>query len=1236
MKFIRTAFLIFIFLIVYLNTKAQCTGADILEPGFAFLTSSRGCAPFTVQIQTLYLSSVPGTEYYVNWGDGTPEETYVQTNATGVTIQHTFPNSPVDCGYDIIIDAANACNPRGSVVPVQTQVVVWTNDVVAVDPGVFRVCQGYATTVQFTDNSDWNCYPRATRENNEARWIQWIYGTGLLGIQIPGIQVDGVTPGAYPYQNPAPFSNPFYPILAPGELSLPIQVPATTPADIGREFEITFKNWNQCNPYDNVLTDANAFNPVNGDLVNGDNAPQVTTARILIVDAPNPQYVTRAGNAGGAIQSVFCIGDDIFFDNLTPGIAGSIFQYTWEFYDNSTGAGAPISTSTISDPTFSYATSGVKLIRLRVMDANAAGNCEAIFESTITISPSLVAQIGVTDLSGNVITPDFCQNSSAPFSTFDVRFSDVSPGTITASTLWLWEFFDENNNLILRAPAAGFSSSQLGPFDRAFVNTGVHRARLTIRDNITGCQTVDEVQIRVFENPQPDFSFNRVCEGNATAFTDLSSLNSVAGSQIVLREWDFDYNGTFTADASYAAATNFNYTFATPGAHVVALRVTTDLGTCAEIKIDTVQVDPLPTASFTPNVTSGCSELDVTFTNNSVAGQPDVIDEFVWEINEGAGFYIDSIQRPTDPGFTNIFQRRFVNTNSTNKQVDVRLRVRTVNGCEQVTTPVTITIFPGPGSGFVTPGYSLLNPNCSPVNVTFTADASTQSFSPTDYRWTITDVNGVVTQVSTGTSPTFNYSLGNTIQSIKDYSVELRATLSTGCFGDSARTIRINPVPSSLFDIDTIEFDCNHMLLSMEATQKGLVEYLWTITVDGTPVFNQVDTDVITYDFNRVATGDQSVVIQLQTRNFATCQSVVSSQSVTVPQYQNINTSFTATPLTQTLPNSTVTIANTTNAGPWQYIWDFDDGTTSTQVNPGSHTYATYGTYVIQLTVTNNVCVEQHQVTVTINPIPPIVDFDYQPGVGCAPLTVAFTNLSQFADPSTYQWQFGINQGGSNAVNPTYTYTEPGFYSVTLTASNSTGQVVSYTHPVQIQVYDRPIAQFGILGSPVIALPGNLYVDNFSFGASGYQWDFGDGGTSSLYEPVHLYTTEGVFDISLVATNSDGCSDTLTLPAVVRTVNRGEILLPNAFSPSPDGPGSGGGIGSNDIFKPLYRGVSEYQLLIFNRWGELLFETRDLETGWDGYYKGKLCQQDVYVYKITAKMENGETITRVGDIHLMR
>ncbi len=1216
-----------------------------MEPGFAFLTSSRGCAPFTVNIQTLYLSSVPGTEYYVDWGDGTPEETYVQVAPGGVNISHLYPNSPVDCGYDVTIDAANACNPRGSVVPILTQVVVWTNDVISVSPAVFRVCQGFAADVMFTDNSVWNCFPRLTRENNEPRWIQWIYGTGAPAIRIPGVGVNATIPGAYPYLDPAPMRNPIYPVLAPGQISLPINVPVTAPADIGKEFELTLKNWNQCNAYDNNILDGDPFNPVSGDLVNGDNPPQVITARVVIVDAPQPDFLTRLGGPGGPIQNVFCVGDNIYFDDETPPIGGATFQYSWEFFDDNTGLGIPLGTSSSPNPTFSYPSSGLKLIRLSIRDTNAAGNCVAIFEQTITISPSLIAQIDVMDLLNNPITGDFCQLASGPFINFDARFTDISAGVITPTTQWRWEFYDETNTLVKQEPfGGGFSLVPLGPFDEVFTNRGIYRVRLIIRDNVTSCETIDEVQIRVYENPVPLFTATRVCEGDDTSFNESSTLNSINGETIVLREWDFNYDGiTFNKDPAFDNQTSFTRSLGPANTYQVALRVTTDQNGCSDILVLPATVDPQPNASMTPDVLSGCSILTVTFTNNSVVGQPDVIDRFEWEVDEklGMGFQLVATQQPTDPGFTPFYIHDFENITMADRQFDMRMRVVTVNGCERFSAITTVTVFPGTQSGFISTNYSPFNDNCSPISVDFAVDAQTQSLGPTDYRWRISDLAGIISETSTGTTPAFSFNFVNSTQSIRDFFVTLITTLPSGCFGDSTRTIRVSPIPTSNFDIDTLLFDCQLMRLRFEANQKGLANYHWTVRENGIVVSDiNSANDELNYELNRPPFGSADVTVQinLDTRNFANCVSPVSTDAVVVPSKDDINTSFTVSPINQTLPNSTVTIVNTTNPGPWTYQWDFGDGNTSNDPLVSSHTYTTYGTYVITLIVTNNVCIESATESVTILAIPPIVDFSYDPASGCAPLTVNFTNLSQFAEPDKYKWEFGQGQATSNAVNPGYTYFEPGIYTVSLSASNVTGQLVTETKSMIIEVFPRPSAQFDIKPK-VVNIPGGiLYTKNQSLQASSFEWDFGDGSKSLSPEPQHIYQKEGKYDIQLVAYNQFGCSDTTLLESAVRVEIGGQVLIPNAFSPNLSG-GNGGsnqGNGKNDVFLPITRGVVDFEMVIFNRWGELMFQSRDPEIGWDGYYNGRLCQQDVYVYKISALYENGQRIVRVGDVNLIR
>jgi gliding motility-associated-like protein len=340
-----------------------------------------------------------------------------------------------------------------------------------------------------------------------------------------------------------------------------------------------------------------------------------------------------------------------------------------------------------------------------------------------------------------------------------------------------------------------------------------------------------------------------------------------------------------------------------------------------------------------------------------------------------------------------------------------------------------------------------------------------------------------------------------------------------------------------------------------------------------------------------------------------------------------------ATPVSQSLPASTVTIINNSNPGPWSYQWDFGDGQTSTDPLISAHMYSTYGVYTIRLTVTNNVCIETQTQQVEILAIPPMVNFSYDPASGCAPLTVNFTNLSQFADPSTYQWSFG-DQSTSTMINPTHTYYQPGKYSVSLSASNTTGQTITETKQAIIEVFPRPDAQFEIKPRLIYIPGGILYTDNRSFNATRFIWDFGDGSTTNEFEPEHKYKEEGFYTVKLIAFNQYECADTTIQENSVKVEKGGQVLIPNAFSPGQGN--AGGNDGKNDVFLPLTRGVAEFELLIFDRWGNLLFESRDPEFGWDGTYKGKPCQQDVYIYKLAASYETGEQVVRVGDVNLIR
>ncbi|WP_375577587.1 PKD domain-containing protein [Marivirga tractuosa] len=390
---------------------------------------------------------------------------------------------------------------------------------------------------------------------------------------------------------------------------------------------------------------------------------------------------------------------------------------------------------------------------------------------------------------------------------------------------------------------------------------------------------------------------------------------------------------------------------------------------------------------------------------------------------------------------------------------------------------------------------------------------------------------------------------------------------------------------------------------------------------------------------NPTKTTNYSLVSVTDSNNPNSCSGQVSG-SVQKIVYPNLEASFEVDPQDMVLPESTINITNnTTNKGEWNYFWEFGDGTTSEEADPAPHDYGTFGEFTVRLTATNGQCTDTYQTIVTIGAIPPIIDFDADPKEGCLPLVVQFENLSQYADPSTYQWEFGDGQRAAAVENPIHVYTNPGTYNVTLSATNITGQRTELVKEDFIIVNATPQASFTIPDEyrQVFTTEEVRFV-NLSEGADEYIWKFGDGNESFEEEPVHAYPDSGVYDITLIAINSEtGCTDSVRLSSQVKVILGGESEVPNAFTPSRAGPGTGSTNPlQNDFFLPRVEGVSQFNMKIYNRWGELLFESDSKDEGWDGYYNGVLMPQGVYVYRLELVYENGRRETKIGDITLIR
>ena len=251
--------------------------------------------------------------------------------------------------------------------------------------------------------------------------------------------------------------------------------------------------------------------------------------------------------------------------------------------------------------------------------------------------------------------------------------------------------------------------------------------------------------------------------------------------------------------------------------------------------------------------------------------------------------------------------------------------------------------------------------------------------------------------------------------------------------------------------------------------------------------------------------------------------------------------------------------------------------------------------------------------------------------VGCVPSTVVFTNNS--ATSQNCQWSFGNGVNGQGCANQNVIYSQVGCYDVTLTQTDSQGCDTTVIFDDIVCIEDVT-AEFYV--NPGTIGPGNSTVNfyNLSTGASNYLWDFGDNEGSTALEPSHTYSTslQSGFTAHLIALSPAGCVDSTSMP-----ISYEEQLIyyvPNTFTPDADE--------HNEQFKPIFTSgfaPNNFEMIIYNRWGELIWQSVDHTKGWDGSYgtDGRNAQAGVYTWVIFFKPKNtDEKIKISGFVNLLR
>lgn len=423
---------------------------------------------------------------------------------------------------------------------------------------------------------------------------------------------------------------------------------------------------------------------------------------------------------------------------------------------------------------------------------------------------------------------------------------------------------------------------------------------------------------------------------------------------------------------------------------------------------------------------------------------------------------------------------------------------------------------------------------------------------------------------------------------------QIRAVNAAGCVATSSVAIE-QPLPLQLFST----------LDSLMCT--GDTIPLYAVAFGGTAPY--------TYNWSNGFSGQMQEVIQTTPAVYTV--SVTDQNGCTTAAPNTVNLTmlpvlvYTLTGDTSICSGNTIQLqVNVTSGAPvYSYQWSTSLNDTLSHVTVTPTTPTTYNVRISDICVTADT-----NVTVNFYSVPE-AQFVTSASSGCSPLNVTFSNNPQVTNLQNCTWTFSSGQVFTGCGSLNATFTNPGCYDVTFTGSTTDGCPVTGTFHSAVCVYDNPVAGFTYSPNLPTELDNIIRFTNQSYGASTYQWNFGGFGTSTGENPNHTFfgvNPDQSVTVCLTAISDYGCVD-----SVCRQIKfYGDLLVwvPNTFTPDGDE--------FNNQFKPVFskdRQIDNYSLLIFNRWGELIFESHDPEFGWDGTYHTEFVQDGTYTWVIDIK-----------------
>jgi len=559
------------------------------------------------------------------------------------------------------------------------------------------------------------------------------------------------------------------------------------------------------------------------------------------------------------------------------------------------------------------------------------------------------------------------------------------------------------------------------------------------------------------------------CTPAIIQFTDSSKGNPTS--------WRWDLGNGTTSFLQNPSATYFN-----PGSYTIKLVIKNAQGSDSLTKTKYIIVNALPTVQFTSNITTGCYPLNVQFTDQSLAGSGSIV-KWEWDFGDG---YTSTQANP-------------VHVYNNLGNFNVALRITNSNGCiNTFAKGQYIQIGAGVLAGFTDSSSSSCNP---PVIVNFKNTSTGTGIL--NYQWLFGDGAS-----STATNPSHTYNFSGS------YTVRLITTNSNGCSDTVLNTnaVSAGSVKASFSSTDSVCLG-NPIHFTNTSTPAG-ASLSWNFgDGDSSNASNPSES------YNSSRTYKVMLVA-----NFGTCTDSAATSVVVLPAptaaFIADTTSSCFAPLTVNFSNQSVNASS--------YKWNFGDGSTSILQNP-SHTYTSAASFDVSLVVTNlSGCSDSLKKSAYIKVQPPKVVFTNLPDSGCVPFTKTFNTKATVLDSVVnYLWDFGDSTTSTAAI-PTHTYNSSGSYTVKLiitTAGGCTDTVIAVNG---IVVTTIPIANFSATPRNTCAMTLINFSDSSTGNTKHWLWSFGDGSTSTIENPSHIYNDTGFYDVQLIAWNR-GCPDTLKL-----------------------------------------------------------------------------------------------------------